>query len=106
MNNDFSTKQSYLHIFALMLMLHISLIMWKAVCCFVLSLSQPLEIKMATMTGMCCLTAIVIYISRVKKTDMSIWPKKYDAATIAILLLSILMLLSTLVGYKEGAHGL
>ena len=99
-------KKHYSHIFALMLMLHLFLYVWKALASLALSLSHPFNMKMVTMKGMCILTIIVFFISRTKRSSLSIWPRKFDATTSSVLLLSGLMLVSTAVCFTKGAHGL
>lgn len=120
-------KKEYIHIVVLLLTLHLFLSMWKAWAPLNLSLSQPFEMKMATigfllmvkplsysdpfemkmvtMMGMCTLAAIVCFISREEKTDLSVWPKKLDGTVTAITLLSVLMIASTAVCFTNGAHG-
>lgn len=120
-------KKEYIHIVVLLLTLHLFLSMWKAWAPLNLSLSQPFEMKMATigflltirplffshpfetkmvtMMGMCILAAIVCLISREEKTDLSVWPKKLDGAATAIILLSVLMIAFTAVCFTNGAHG-
>ncbi len=93
------------YIMALMLMLHIFLYVWKALIPFAFSLSQPFEMKMVTMAGMCILTVVVIFISRTKKTSLAVCPRQFDAPTITVLLLSTLMLVSTAVLFTKGSHG-
>ncbi|MGM9777173.1 MAG: CPBP family intramembrane glutamic endopeptidase [Prevotella sp.] len=87
-------------------MLHLFLYVWKASVPPAFSLSQPFEMKMVTMVGMCILTVVVLFISRAQKTCLSVWPGKLDATTIALLLLSVLMLVSTAVCFTKGTHEL
>ena len=95
----------YLQIMALMLMLHIFLYVWKTLIPLAFCLSQPFDMKMVTMAGMCILTVVVFFISRTKKTSLDVCPRQLDAPTITVLLLSTLMLVSTAVLFTKGSHG-
>lgn len=93
-------------IVALMLLLHIVLYVWKASMSLAFSLSQPFDIRMVTMAGMGIMTVMVFFISRFQRTNLSLWPKKFDIITTAVMLLSLMMMISTAVCITKGTHGL
>ena len=57
--------KNYLRVFVLMLSLHKFLYVSKAQMPLVLYLSQPFDMKMVAMAGMCILTVVVLFISQV-----------------------------------------
>ena len=62
--------------------------------------------KMVAMAGMCILTVVVLFISRVRNTSLSVWPKQFGITTVSVVLLSVLMLLFTAVCFTKGPGGL
>ena len=98
--------KNYLRVFVLMLSLHIFLYVWKAQMPLVLYLSQPFDMKMVAMAGMCILTVVVLFISRVRNTSLSVWPKQFGITKVSVVLLSVLMLLFTAVCFTKGPGGL
>ena len=97
--------KNYLRVFVLMLSLHIFLYVWKAQMPLVLHLSQPFDMKMVAMAGMCILTVVVLFISQVRNTSLSVWPKQFGITTVSVVLLSVLMLLFTAVCFTKGPRG-
>ena len=71
----------------------------------VLYLSQPFDMKMVAMAGMCILTVVVLFISQVRNTSLSVWPKQFGITTVSVVLLSVLMLLFTAVCFTKGPRG-
>ena len=62
--------------------------------------------KMVAMAGMCILTVVVLFISQVRNTCLSVWPKQFGITTVSVVLLSVLMLLFTAVCFTKGPGGL
>ena len=98
--------KNYLRVFVLMLSLHIFLYVWKVQMPLVLHLSQPFDMKMVAMAGMCILTVVVLFISQVRNSSLSVWPKQFGITTVSVVLLSVLMLLFTAVCFTKGPGGL
>ena len=97
--------KNYLRVFVLMLSLHKFLYVSKAQMPLVLYLSQPFDMKMVAMAGMCILTVVVLFISQVRNTCLSVWPKQFGITKVSVVLLSVLMLLFTAVCFTKGPRG-
>lgn len=98
-------KQSYGSICALMLMLHLFLWGWKAAVPPLTSISKPFGMKMVSMAGMCILTIAVCFISGLRATNLSLWPRQHLLTAAAVILVSLLMTGTTAFCFTQGEHG-
>lgn len=92
----------YAKIFGWMVVLHLFLFTWKALLSQYLSVSEPFEMKMLTMSGMGVLSIAIFLFARIRKTDLSILPKHFDLIITATILLSVVVLVATAVFFTRG----
>ena len=98
--------RTYIEMVGVMLVLQLLLNGWEVAIGNLFSVGEPFERKMVTMVGMLLLTALTLLLSRQRKTDLSLCPRKMDGVSRSVILLSVAMLLSTVLCFTKGTHGL